>query len=103
MRETKSARIGQTIFFEHKYLTQPRMTETDALIRVSDELRTALQNAAPESKVMETAVNALVQIFSGKAKEGSTATDARRKIRAKTQERRADSKAVEAATQIVPS
>ena len=52
---------------------------------------------------METAVNALVQIFSGKSKEGSTATDARRKIRVKTQERRAGSEAVEAAAQIVPS
>ena len=83
VRETKSARIGQTVFFKHKYLTQPRMTETDALIRDSDELCTALQNAAPESNAMETAVNALMQIFSGKAKDVSTATDARREIRAK--------------------
>ena len=53
------------------------------MIRDSDELCTALQNAAPESNAMETAVNALMQIFSGKAKDVSTATDARREIRAK--------------------
>ena len=75
VRENKSARIGQTVFFTHKYLTQPRMTETDTLLRASNELCAALQNAAPESKAMKTAVNAPVEMFSGKAKTESTPTD----------------------------
>ena len=77
------------------------MTKSNALLRASDGLCTALQNAAPESKAMETEVNALVEIFSGKANSERIVTDAKRKMR-EAQKRRADSKAAEAATQRVP-
>ena len=66
-------------------------------------VRRAAEYGTREKKTTETTVNALMQIFPGKAKEGSTATDARRKIRAKAQERQADSEAAEAAAQRVPS
>ena len=54
-------------FFKHKYLTQPAMTDTDALIQSADDLSSALQNAKPESDAMKAAVNVLVNIFKQKA------------------------------------
>ena len=42
-KDTKTARIGQTVFFEHKYLTQPAMTETDTLIQSADDLSSAMR------------------------------------------------------------
>jgi hypothetical protein len=31
--DTKSVRVGQTVFFKHKYLPQPAVTATDAVLR----------------------------------------------------------------------
>ena len=45
--ETKSKCIGQTVFFKHKYLTQPTITVTDALVRASDDIYNALKSIAP--------------------------------------------------------
>ena len=58
---------GPNSFFKHKYLTQPSMTESDALIQAADGLRGALKNATPESDAMKAAVNALARIFSTRA------------------------------------
>jgi len=32
VKDTKSVRAGETVFFKHKYLTQPTITTADALI-----------------------------------------------------------------------
>ena len=53
--------------FKHKYLTQPNMTDADALVQMADGLCGALQNMEPESKVMKAAVNALMKIFNTRA------------------------------------
>ena len=88
MKDTKTARVGQTVFFKHKYLTQPAMTDTDALIQAADGLSGALQNAKPESDAMKTAVDALVKIFKGEANIKQTPTDQRRQMRAEAQRQR---------------
>ena len=61
--DTRSVRIGQTIFFKHKYLTQPSVTESDALLRASDELCAALQDTgAPVKGDTQRAVDMLMDI-----------------------------------------
>ena len=67
VKDTRATRIGQTVFFKHKYLTQPNMTDADALVQMADGLCGALQNMEPESKVMKAAVNALMKIFNTRA------------------------------------
>ena len=85
VNETKSTRIGQTVFFMHKYLTQPHMADKDALIQVGDQLTSILQKAEPESEAIKTAVNALVKIFKARAESEQSTTDERRHQRSKAQ------------------
>ena len=88
VKETKSTRIGQTVFFMHKYLMQPHMTDTDALIQAGDQLKSALQGAEPESEAMKKAVNALVKIFNARATAEQSTTDNRRMQRSKALQQR---------------
>jgi len=85
VKDTRTARVGQTVFFKHKYLTQPGMTDADALVQAADGLRGALQSTKPESDAMKEAVNALVKIFNRQAEMEQGPTDERRKMRAAAQ------------------
>jgi hypothetical protein len=44
---TRSIRICQTVFFKHKYLTQPSFTTNDALLLAADRLTSAIEGALP--------------------------------------------------------
>ena len=44
---TKSVRIGDTVLFKHKYLTNPTIKTADAIIQASDDLAIALANNIP--------------------------------------------------------
>ena len=59
----------------HKYITQPQITDKDALIQAGDQLKNALQKAEPESEAMKVAVNALVKIFEARAATEQSNTD----------------------------
>jgi hypothetical protein len=79
---TRSVRIGQTVFFKHKYLTKPRITESDALLRASDELCAALRNTVtPVKGGTQRAVDMLMDIFKNVAKTTTAPEDERRKAR----------------------
>ena len=67
VNDTRAERVGQTVFFRHKYITQPQITESDALLRASDEICNALTKAAPNSDETRRAVDLLVSIFKKKA------------------------------------
>ena len=80
--DTRSVRIGQTVFFKHKYLTQPSLTESDALLRASDELCTALkETVTPVKGDTRLAVDMLMDIFKNVAKTTISPEDKRRKAR----------------------
>ena len=51
INETKSIRVGETVFFKHKYLTQPSLTQSDALIKAAEDLSQALQNKLPDQEL----------------------------------------------------
>ena len=73
--------IGQTVFFKHKYLTQPSVTESDALLRASDELCAALRDTvAPVKGDTRRAVDMLMDIFKNVAKKTKTPEDSRRSV-----------------------
>ena len=47
IKETRSVRVSQTVFFKHKYLTMPSLTPADALMRASENLVKALNGLIP--------------------------------------------------------
>ncbi len=44
--KTRSERISDTVFFQHKYLTQPVVTPVDTMIKAMSNLRSALRKQA---------------------------------------------------------
>ena len=38
VKDTRSERIGQTVFFKHKYITQPAVTTAGALLRTGEDI-----------------------------------------------------------------
>ena len=43
VKDTRTTRMGQTVFFRHKYITQPVVTQTDAILRAIDDLISVLK------------------------------------------------------------
>ena len=63
VKDTKSKRVGQTVFFKHKYITQPTVTATDALLRSSEDICDALLKAPPRNTNTRKAIDLLIEIF----------------------------------------
>ena len=60
---SRSIRVCQTVFFKHKYLTQPSFTSHDALIKAADKLTSAIAKVLPANNVTRTGIAALLEIF----------------------------------------
>jgi len=45
VKKTKSERISDTVFFKHKYITQPTLTPVDTVIKAIDDLTCALKGS----------------------------------------------------------
>ena len=86
--DTRARRVGQTVFFKHKYLTQPTITPNDALLRAGDNLCSALTNAAPGDEKTQRAVDLLVEIFQKTANDAKSNIDQRRGLREDAQTQR---------------
>ena len=50
VKDTRSARVGQTVFFKHKYVTRPEITTSDALLRASEDICEAILKTEPSDK-----------------------------------------------------
>ena len=61
--ETSHVRVGQTVFFKYKYLTQPSVTPLDAIVQASDDLCSVLKGRPSVKGNMRTAVELLMEIF----------------------------------------
>jgi hypothetical protein len=77
--DTRSTRIGQTVFFKHKYITQPTVTAADALVQAPEEMCQVLKGLSPIKGETRTAVELLVDIFKKVGSEEETDVDAQRK------------------------
>jgi hypothetical protein len=45
VKKTNSERISDTVFFKHKYITQPTLTKVDTVVRAINDLTCALKGA----------------------------------------------------------
>ena len=66
--DTKHVRIGNTVFFKHKYLTMPTITTTNAVLTATKDLTTALEGDIPQSQYDKGMVNKFVEVMNAKAK-----------------------------------
>jgi hypothetical protein len=64
---TRSLRVCQTVFFKHKYLTQPSFTTNDALLLAADRLTTAIEGVLPTTTSTQAGVQQLLDIFKSQA------------------------------------
>ena len=51
VKQTRSTRIGNTVFFKHKYLTMPTITNADALLTAAQDMTTACGTNKRDSSV----------------------------------------------------
>ena len=75
---TKSTRICQTVFFRHKYLTQPSFTTNDALLLAADRLTSAITRAVPTTTTTQAGIQQLLDIFKKQANDAKDEIDAQR-------------------------
>jgi len=75
---TRSVRVCQTVFFKHKYLTQPSLTINDALVIAADNLATALNGAMPNDTATQSGIRQLLDIFKKQANAAKDAVTAQR-------------------------
>ena len=61
--KTRSTRISETVFFKHKYITNPTATPTDVIIAATNRMAEALKNHKPNN-MCETSVQALARLES---------------------------------------
>ena len=67
IKSTRSERIGNTVFFKHKYLTMPTITNADALLIAANDMQNALKGGVPQSLQTTAAVKQLMKIFKANA------------------------------------
>jgi hypothetical protein len=53
VKKTNSERISDTLFFKHKYITQPTLTPVDTVVRAIDDLTCALKGARNTHKMQQ--------------------------------------------------
>ena len=61
--ETNSKRVGDTIFYKHKYPTMPTKTKADAIEEVVKDLKKALHGRIPQSNIDKEAIEKLMEFF----------------------------------------
>ena len=88
MPETKGVRVAHTVFFKHRYLTQPTITDADAILLASDNLCAAIKGVAPDFGPTKTAIAHLIDIFKYQATAAETKVDAQWVLRDKAQDQR---------------
>jgi hypothetical protein len=71
--------VFQTVFFKHKYLTQPTFTSHDALIAAADKLADAIKGTMPKDSTTENGIKQLLDIFKKQANIAKDRLDAKAK------------------------
>ncbi len=66
--DTKSIQTCLTVFFRHKHLTMPRITQDNALIQAADYLTDAISGLVPKTTIIADAADQLMAIFNLQAK-----------------------------------
>ena len=66
--ETRSVRIGNTVFFKPKYLTMPTITTADALLTATKDLEETVKGDIPMSQYDKNLVKNFMKLLNAKAK-----------------------------------
>ena len=73
-KETKAERISDTVFFKHKYITQPTLTPEDMLLQAIQALRHVLQKTKnPKGELNYEAIKSLDAIFNSPKEDAAAA------------------------------
>ena len=75
---TRGTRTCQTVFFKHKYLTQPSFTINDSLILAADRLTAAIARTVPTTTSTQAGIQQLLDIFKKQADEAMNDVTAQR-------------------------
>ena len=80
--KTLGIRVGNTVFFKHKYLTLPSITAGDALLKAAVDLKETIEKKVSKTLETEEALKTLMDIFKTKA---AAEPDPMQQIRTKMQ------------------
>ena len=69
---------GPDGIFKHKYMIQPTITATDALMQAGGDICNPLANISPEIDKTQRVINFLLYLFKGQAKKNESGTDTQR-------------------------
>ena len=100
--DTRHARICNTVFFKHKYLTMPTITPADALIRAADNLTEALKGVIPPPNMTTEAVDQLMLIFKQQAKKANNDATAQRVLKELAQAERVHNEEIDSPASTSP-
>ena len=100
--DTRHARICNTVFFKHKYLTMPTITPADALIRAADNLTEALKGVIPPPNMTTEAVDQLMLIFKQQAKKANNNATAQRVLKERAQAERVHNEEIDSPASTSP-
>ena len=51
LKDTRHERVGDTVFFKHKYLTMPTLTPADAMLKAANDLTDAIKGNIPQNSL----------------------------------------------------
>ena len=63
LKDTRAERVGNTVFFRHKYLTIPTITNADTLLIAAQYMKSTLEKGTTQTLQTTEAVKELMQIF----------------------------------------
>ncbi len=89
--DTRSVRVGQTVFFKHKYLTDPVLMESNALLQSLAELWEGVKGLSSDIKAeTKSAIEMLINIFKSVANNSVSGNDNKQAVMAKAAKTKTD-------------
>ena len=86
VKETRSVRVGNSVFFKHKYLTMPTTTNADSLLKAANDMTTAIEGGIPQSSETASAIDSLMKIFQKNADDAKEREEAAKPQRVRMRE-----------------
>ena len=88
VKDTRSVRVGNAVFFKHKYLTMPTLTNADTLVNAANDLKLALEGGIPQTDENRNVHNKFIEIFKENAKAYQAETAVYQRVHKAAQEQR---------------
>jgi hypothetical protein len=92
--DTRHTQVCNTVFFKHKYLTMPKITAADALIRAANDLTNAIAGVVPPPNMTREAMEQLMVIFKQQAEKVKDDATTQRVLKERAQAERVHNKSM---------